>query len=75
MQSLDKKQLEEIQKLHFDYTQVRLRIADLELQKDAAIAAAAEIRSRMTNFDRKINKKYGEGASINLQTGEINVKD
>lgn len=73
-QVLDKKQHDEIRQLHYDYMQVRIRIADLVLQTDAAKDAAKEIRTRMTSFDRSIIKKYGEGTTINLETGEIMTK-
>lgn len=69
---------EELQKLQAalqDLNAAKLKIADAELEKVAAINQLENIRQQFGVVEKELTDKYGEDISLNIQTGEIANKE
>jgi hypothetical protein len=69
---------EELQKLQAvlqDLNAAKIKIADAELEKVAAINQLEDIRKQFAVVEKELTDKYGEDISLNIQTGEIAQKE
>lgn len=53
----------------------KIRLADIELQRDAAISEIKTLQKEYVEYDKLISHKYGKGVQINLQTRIVTSKD
>ncbi len=68
---LTKTELESINDLNKQFTQMKVQLGELEIQKEGLIQNVTMVRARFAQEEEKLIKKYGEDAVINLQTGEV----
>ncbi|MCP3698015.1 MAG: hypothetical protein GY920_05585 [Aliivibrio sp.] len=71
---LTSEELSKLQELNNSFTQSKISLGDLELQKENIIGKIKEIKSKFVELEKELIKKYGEESVINLQTGEVTEK-
>jgi hypothetical protein len=71
---LTQEELEKTQAMHGQFNQLKLHVADAELQKQAALRNIEILRSEFAKHEQELMTKYGEDAVINMQTGEVTKK-
>ena len=71
---LTSEELSKLQELNNSFTQSKISLGDLELQKENIIGKIKEIKSNFVELEKELIKKYGEESFINLQTGEVTEK-
>ena len=71
MEKLTKKELELLQGLVTEYNNVKIRIADTFIAQDALLKEIEAMKSSYIKEEKKLLKKYGDDAVINVQTGEV----
>lgn len=71
---LTSEELSKLQELNNSFTQSKISLGDLELQKENIIGKIKEIKSNFVELEKELIKKYGEESVINLQTGEVTEK-
>lgn len=67
-------ELEFLRNMNTAFSQAKMKIADLEIEKQATIHQINVIRSQSSMKEREMIKTYGEGMMVDLNTGEINFK-
>ena len=67
-------ELTKLQELNNSFTQSKISLGDLELQKENIIGKIKEIKSKFVELEKELIKKYGEESVINLQTGQVTEK-
>jgi hypothetical protein len=72
---LTDEELETIQQMNTEYSQLKNSIAEIELQKYATLNAIEALREKFSNHERLLVSKYGIDAVINLKTGDITKKE
>jgi len=68
-------ELDKLQAVLKDLNAAKLKIADAELEKVAAINQLENIRQQFAVVEKELTDKYGEDISLNIQTGEIAQKE
>jgi hypothetical protein len=68
---LTKEELSAIQKLNQDFMNAKVAIADAEVQKKVMIDALENIKAEFSENEKVLTAKYGQHATINLQTGAV----
>lgn len=68
-------ELDKLQAVLQDLNAAKLKIADAELEKVAAINQLESIRQQFAVVEKELTDKYGEDISLNIQTGEIAQKE
>ena len=68
-------ELDKLQAVLKDLNAAKLKIADAELEKVAAINQLENIRQQFSVVEKELTDKYGEDISLNIQTGEIAQKE
>ena len=68
-------ELSDLQKLSEEFNKIKLRIADVEIEKQVAFKMIENLRSEFSAYEKKLIDKYGADAVINLKTGEITKKE
>jgi hypothetical protein len=71
---LTSEELSKLQELNNSFTQSKISLGDLELQKENIIGKIKEIKSKFVELEKELIKKYGEESVINLQTGQVTEK-
>jgi len=71
---LTSEELSKLQELNNSFTQSKISLGDLELQKENIIGKIKQIKSKFVELEKELIKKYGEESVINLQTGEVTEK-
>jgi len=71
---LTSEELGNLQELNNSFTQSKISLGDLELQKENIIGNIKQIKSKFVELEKELIKKYGEESVINLQTGEVTEK-
>jgi len=72
--NLSQEELSNLQELNKSFTQVKISIGDLEIQKEGLISKVKLIKSQFVQLEQELIKKYGDQSVINLQTGEVTEK-
>lgn len=72
---LTDEELEAIQQMNTEYSQLKNSIAEIEMQKYATLNAIEALREKFSNHERLLVSKYGIDSVINLKTGEITTKE
>jgi hypothetical protein len=71
---LTSEELSKLQDLNNSFTQAKISLGDLELQKENIIGNIKQIKSKFVELEKELIKTYGEESVINLQTGEVTEK-
>lgn len=64
-----------IQKMQSEFTQAKITLGDIELQKHNVIRSIEMLKAEFSMNEKKLIEKYGENAIINVQTGAITYKE
>jgi hypothetical protein len=72
---LTDEELETIQQMNTEYSQLKNSIAEIEMQKYATLNAIEALREKFSNHERLLVSKYGIDSVINLKTGDITKKE
>jgi hypothetical protein len=73
MKKLSEKELTELSHLNKLHSEFRSRVSELALAHFRAVANLDSIDNQLYEKRSALAKKFGEGASINMETGEVNV--
>jgi hypothetical protein len=73
MKKLSEKELSELTHLTKMHSELRNRVSELALANFRALSHLESIDHQLNEKRSALAKKYGEGASINMETGEVNV--
>lgn len=60
-----------IQELNQKFMQTKVAIADSVIQQQQLVAELSELQKDFKEQEKVLAEKYGENATINLQTGEV----
>ena len=71
---LDKEDLQQVQSLHSQFSQLKLTLGDLELKKVEVLEDIKHIKTLFASSETKLIEKYGPNSVINLQSGEVTEK-
>lgn len=71
---LSQEELSGLQELNKSFTQSKISIGDLEIQKEGLISKVKLIKAQFVKLEQELIKKYGDQSVINLQTGEVTEK-
>lgn len=71
---LSQEELSSLQELNKSFTQSKISIGDLEIQKEGLISQVKLIKAQFVKLEQELIKKYGDQSVINLQTGEVTEK-
>ena len=72
---LTKEELERVQELNNSFTQAKLAIGELELNRHGMLQEMDKLRQTFSVEEQKLISKYGADSVINLQTGEVTEKN
>jgi len=75
MKNLKKEELDLLQKLRAEFDKNKGRLGDLVLQQALVLEDVQETRKQFEILEGELISKYGENSVINLQTGEIKIKE
>lgn len=75
MKNLKKEELDLLQKLRVEFDKNKGRLGDLVLQQALVLENVKETRKQFEILEGELISKYGENSVINLQTGEIKIKE
>jgi hypothetical protein len=68
---LEEKELKHLQDLNSQYAKSKMALGDIKLQEMEVLEKVKQIKHLFIIEEKKLIKKYGSDAVINLQTGEI----
>jgi hypothetical protein len=71
MKKLTNEELERIQGLVTSFNKLKISLGDTVIQQNKLMSEIDEMKIEYTKEEKKLIKKYGEDAVINVQTGEI----
>jgi hypothetical protein len=71
MTKLTDEELNALQALVGNYNNVKIKIADAVIAKEALLKEIHEMKSAYIIEEKKILAKYGEDSVINVKTGDI----
>lgn len=70
-QQLAPEELSKIQELNTTFTQAKIALGDLEIQKHTILGQIKNLREEFSKNEKQLIDKYGKDAVINLKTGEV----
>lgn len=71
MAQIEKKQLDKIQNLRRAYATAKLRIAEIEIEKQGIFIDLSSIVGKINEEEAAIKAEFGDNAVIDLKTGEV----
>ena len=71
MAQIEKTQLEKIHSLRVAYVTAKLRIAEIEIEKQGLFIQLSKISEKIAEEEEAIKAEFGEDAVIDLKTGEV----
>lgn len=71
MAQIAKEQLEKIHHLRRAYATAKLRIAEIEIEKQGLFIDLAAIAKKISEEEDLIKSEHGDDAVIDLKTGEV----
>lgn len=71
MAQIEKKQLDKIQNLRRAYATAKLRIAEIEIEKQGIFIDLSSIVGKINEEEAAIKAEFGDDAVIDLKTGEV----
>lgn len=72
---LNKEELEVIQSMNNQFMQMKMRIADIEMEKLDTVAQLEHMRQQFSSYEKGLIEKYGDDTIINVKTGEVTKKE
>ena len=70
-QKLTEEQLYKVQELNQKFLQLKVQIADAEVNKAKAIEELNDTQEEFRVFEKTLMEEYGQNAVIDLRTGEV----
>lgn len=70
-QQLSPEELAKIQELNTTFTQAKIALGELEIQKHTILGQIKNLREDFSKNEKQLIEKYGKDAVINLKTGEV----
>ncbi len=70
-QKLTEEQLNKVQELNQKFLQLKVQIADAEVNKAKAIGELNDTQEEFRVFEKTLMEEYGQNAVIDLRTGEV----
>jgi hypothetical protein len=70
-QKLTQEELTSIQEMNSTFTQAKVALGDLEIQKHSILGQIKQLRDEFSSNEKKLIEKYGADAVINIKTGEV----
>jgi len=70
-QKLTEEQLNKVQELNQKFLQLKVQIADAEVNKAKAIEELNSTQEEFRVFEKTLMEEYGQNAVIDLRTGEV----
>ena len=67
--------IETFRQLDKDINKTLQTIKELESEKDILLTKLIEVRQEEGKFIKELEKKYGTGTSLNVETMEIEIKE
>jgi uncharacterized protein YcgL (UPF0745 family) len=71
MAQIEQTQLEKIHSLRVAYAKAKLRIAEIEIEKQGLFIQLSKISENIFEEEEAIKAQFGENAVIDLKTGEV----
>lgn len=71
MAQIEKQQLDKIQNLRRAYATAKLRIAEIEIEKQGIFIDLSSIVGKINEEEAAIKAQFGDDAVIDLKTGEV----
>ena len=71
MAQIEKQQLDKIQNLRRAYATAKLRIAEIEIEKQDIFIDLSSIVGKINEEKNAIKAQFGDDAVIDLKTGEV----
>lgn len=71
MAQIEKTQLEKIHSLRVAYATAKLRIAEIEIEKQGLFIQLSKVSEQIFEEEQAIKAEFGENAVIDLKTGEV----
>jgi predicted nucleic acid-binding Zn-ribbon protein len=71
MAQIEQTQLEKIHGLRVAYATSKLRIAEIEIEKQGLFIQLSKISEKISQEEEAIKAQFGENAVIDLKTGEV----
>lgn len=68
---LSKEELTKIQEMNTTFTQAKIALGDLEIQKHSILGQIKQLRDEFSENEKQLIDKYGADAVINIKTGEV----
>lgn len=68
---LSQEELTKIQEMNTTFTQAKIALGDLEIQKHSILGQIKQLRDEFSENEKQLIDKYGADAVINIKTGEV----
>lgn len=68
---IEESELEKLKGLHRAFTNAKDNVASYALYHSRALSQLDKIDEALVAFQNELSSKYGEGARINMNTGEL----
>lgn len=72
---LTDEQLKKVQDLNQTFLQIKVKIADAEIQKSKSIAALDATQEEFSKLEKELIEIYGDNATIDLRSGEVKMPE
>jgi len=72
---LTDEQLKKVQDLNQTFLQIKVKIADAEIQKNKSIAALDATQEEFSKLEKELIEIYGDNATIDLRSGEVKISE
>ena len=68
---LTQEELTKIQEMNNTFTQAKIALGDIEIQKNSILGQIKQLRDEFSVNEKELIEKYGANAVINIKTGEV----
>jgi hypothetical protein len=68
---LTQEELTKIQEMNNTFTQAKIALGDIEIQKHSILGQIKQLRDEFSVNEKELIEKYGANAVINIKTGEV----
>lgn len=72
---LKKEELDSVQSLNQKFLQLKVKIADAEINKAKSIAELDLVQQEFSKLESSLIETYGKDATIDLRTGEVKAPE
>jgi hypothetical protein len=73
-QKLSDEEMAELKSITSRFARAKADLADAEIRKHSILGFIERLSVESDAFEKAMSEKYGAGAAINMQTGEVTVK-